>query len=235
MGGENEKTVSSRALNPLSLDESVSDVFLDKRQAQATTATRLFRNPEIFRALREYVLQEYFTNDLGRGISIWSAGCSSGAETYSLAMAAVEEFVKNRQRPSVRVFGTDINRDRLAEAAAGVYLAPNTLLAGDGYDKLIAKYAAREGPHIRMGQAIRMHVKFGLFDMRKKPRSHTFDFIVCNHVLQYYDLTGQLHILRNLAAVLRPGGYMYIEGITANAVEPSGLRRVSGCRNLYLP
>jgi chemotaxis methyl-accepting protein methylase len=75
--------------------------------------------------------------------------------------------------------------------------------------------------------------QFTLFDMRKKPKKHTFHFIVCNHVLQYYDTPGQRHIIGNLSAVLKPGGTMYLEGLTDHGLDGTNVMKVQGSSNLY--
>lgn len=226
--------VSLRASNPIRGDENPHTVFCDVTQAKATTATRLFRNEEMFQALREIVLPPLFDDPRGLIPCIWSAGCSSGEETYSLAMVAANEFERRKRPMKLRLFGTDINPDRLALARAAEYLClPDTL--EPKYRTLLSKYSHRQSASIAIDRRIRSCVHFGRFDIRARPKKHTFDFIVCNHVLQYYDMPGQLHILGNLTSVLRKNGHLYAEGITAPAIDGACLDRVEGFRNLFIP
>lgn len=232
-----EDTISCRATNPLSIHEDIERVFVDERQAKATTATRLFRNTELFNALRRHALAEYFARSAGGGgkeFSLWSAGCSSGEEVYSLAMVALDGFARQKIRPRAACFGTDINTQRIAEARQGLYGRPTPAAFSAEYWTLLRRYAAESPSSVQMGPELMAACKFMLFDMRKKPRKHTFDFIVCNHVLQYYDAPGQKVILDNLLAVLRPGGLLYLEGITADIAREAGLEKMPAS-NLYRP
>ena len=229
--------ISCRATNPLSIHDDVSKVFIDERQAKATTATRLFRNEELFSALRDKAMPSYFRQSAlsRRPFVIWSSGCSSGEEVYSLAMVALGEFAGKGTAPNLDAFGTDINRERLALARAGCYGMPSRQAIGEAYWALLLRHARLEGASVRMGDDLRARCRFGVFDMRQRPKKHTFDFIVCNHVLQYYDPPGQLHILRNLQEVLKPGGHLYLEGITDGARSAMKLQKIEGQPNLFVP
>ena len=230
-------TISCRATNPLSLDDDVGRVFLDERQAKATTATRLFRNPELFAALRKRVMPAFFEGAGKRRNTechIWSAGCSSGEEAYSLAMVAMDDFHRRGLPPRVVCCGTDINPRCLAEAMAGLYGRPGPGAFGPEGWALVSRYMEPEGGGgLRVRPELRSACRFGLFDLRQKPKNHTFDFIVCNHVLQYYDPPGQRHILANFKAVLRPGGRMYLEGITRDTLRGTGFQPDGEAANLF--
>ncbi|MDR1613010.1 MAG: hypothetical protein LBT97_09540 [Planctomycetota bacterium] len=225
--------ISCRATNPLSIQDDLSKVFLDERQAKATTATRLFRNDGIFAAIAKTVLPAYFESKRAR-FSIWSTGCSSGEEVYSMAMIALNEFERAKRRPLFEAFGTDINPQRIGEARLGVYGRPSRDAFGRNYWLLLDRYA-EIGPHqVRMGEELLASCRFSLFDMRKRPKKHTFFFIVCNHVLQYYDTDGQKLIIENLKAVLNPGGYLYLEGLTEACLADAGLRKAGGVPHLFV-
>ncbi len=226
--------ISCRATNPLSLQDDLNKVFLDERQAKATTATRLFRNDELFDALAKVVLADFFQKNRSGKFSMWSTGCSSGEEVYSLAMIAVQEFQKNRRPPQIEAFGTDINQNRIAEGRAGVYGRPSKDALTQQYWRLLSSLATIDDHEVHMGDLLRSICKFMLFDMRNCPKKHTFHFIVCNHVLQYYDGPGQRHIIGNLKAVLRPGGFLYLEGVTNNGLEGMGLKKLDKAQNLYI-
>ncbi len=224
--------ISCRATNPLSLQDDLNKVFLDENQAKATTATRLFRNDDLFDATRR-IVGEYIGNTRAGNFTMWSTGCSSGEEVYSMAMVALGEFEKNRRNPTMEAYGTDINQNRIMEARHGVYLRPSKDAFTQNYWVLLNKYALCEGSEVCMGDLLRQICKFTLFDMRQKPKKHTFNFIVCNHVLQYYDAPGQNVIIGNLKAVLKPGGYLYLEGCTAQGMEGLSLEKLPNTSNLF--
>ncbi|MDR0362780.1 MAG: hypothetical protein LBJ46_08885 [Planctomycetota bacterium] len=224
--------ISCRATNPLSLQDNLSKVFLDERQAKATTATRLFRSGEIFAALAKVALPAFFASKRAK-FTMWSAGCSSGEEVYSMAMIALNEFARAGRRPVMEAFGTDINPRRIAEARRGAYIRPSKDAFSRNCWLLLERYA-RVGQHqVAMGGELLASCRFSLFDMRTRPKKHTFFFIVCNHVLQYYDSAGQRHIIENLKAVLNPGGYLYLEGVTEACIAGAGLRKAGTVPNLF--
>lgn len=224
--------VSSRAMNPLGHDEDVKAIFCDHEQARATTATRLFRDEEMLHALETLLLKPHIRQGKTGDLHIWSAGCSSGEEPYSLAMVGAALFAKAGMPPRLRVFGTDISHEQIRRAHNAVYSIPQR---HNRYTPLVERYTVREGGRLRIADPIRRLVKCGIFDLRTPPRRHTFHFIVCNHVLQYYDQPAQLRILRNFFRVLRPGGYLFLEGLTASTIQPSGLIPVPGFRQIFQP
>ncbi len=224
--------ISCRATNPLSLEDDVGKVFLDETQAKATTATRLFRNDDLFEATRKLV-KEFIASGRSGKFAMWSTGCSSGEEVYSMAMIALSEFEKVRKTPLLEAFGTDINRNRIIEARNGSYNRPGKDAFNAEYWRLLNHFAEVDNSSVHMGDLLLKTCQFTLFDMRKKPKKHTFHFIVCNHVLQYYDTPGQRHIIGNLVAVLKPGGTMYLEGLTEHGLDGTGVAKVTGTSNLY--
>lgn len=226
--------ISCRATNPLSLNDDLGKVFLDERQAKATTATRLFRNDELFAAMTKVVIPSFMDKNRGGKFTMWSTGCSSGEEVYSMALVAIGEFERAKRTPFIEAFGTDINPNRIMEGRAGVYTRPSKDAFSQNYWRLLTAYAHLTDREVHMSDKLREMCKFTLFDMRKRPKKHTFHFIVCNHVFQYYDAAGQRHIIENLKAVLRPGGHMYLEGITEQGLEGSRLKKLNTAQNLYV-
>lgn len=229
-----QDTISCRATNPISIHDDLHKVFLDENQAKATTATRMFRNNELWNAMTKVVLPAYFSGARGGKFTMWSSGCSSGEEVYSMALVAIAEFEKNHKPLMIEAFGTDINQNRIQEARSGRYTRPGKDAISQNQWRILGAHADMDAHEIQMGPTLMGMCKFMLFDMRNKPKKHTFNFIVCNHVLQYYDGPGQKHIIENLKAVLKPGGHLYLEGITAQALEGSGLRKLTTAQNLFV-
>ncbi len=151
-----------------------------------------------------------------------------------MAMIALGEYTKaGKQHPQLEAFGTDINRNRIMEARAGQYRRPGKDAFNANYWRLLNQYAEVGSSSVQMGDLLRTVCQFMLFDMRNKPKKHTFHFIVCNHVLQYYDAPGQRHIIGNLTAVLKPGGTMYLEGLTEHGLDGTNVKKIAGTSNLY--
>jgi len=86
--------------------------------------TRFFRDPEAFKALEEQVIPKLFAGrHAGSVVRVWSPGCSTGEEAYSLAMLLAERMAVLKQGYTVQVFATDIDRRAIALARASVYPA----------------------------------------------------------------------------------------------------------------
>lgn len=220
---------STRTLRPLGADEDPLHLFTAETSRKATTATRLFRNEELFRAVAEAA----GSASARKGLTIWCAGCSSGEEAYSLAVAAHAAF-EAAGGGRLLIYGTDINTELLARARAGVYASRWQDLHARWKQRL-SRYADLHDDGLVFHDWLKRLMKFGIFDVRQRPKRHTFDFISCNHVLQYYDADGQRQIAENLLSVLRPGGHIYLEGVTPVMVDKLNLQRLPGWRNLYRP
>lgn len=142
-------------------------------------------------------------------VLVWSAGCSSGEEPYSLAMAMLEAGVHGR------ILATDLNRRALWRGIDGRY--PRRTLA-----RLPAHWRARyfedAGPDMaRVTDAVRRCVTFDLHNLltdQSLPSGwHRFDAVVCRNVLIYFDRDEAVEIVQRLAARCRPGGYMLLSAV----------------------
>jgi chemotaxis protein methyltransferase CheR len=142
-------------------------------------------------------------------VLVWSAGCSSGEEPYSLAMAMLEAGVHGR------ILATDLNRRALRSGIDGRY--PRRTLG-----RLPAHWRARyfedAGPGMaRVTDAVRRCVSFELHNLRTDhalPSGwHRFDAIVCRNVLIYFDRDEAVEIVERLAARCRPGGYLLLSAV----------------------
>ena len=225
--------VSSRALNPLSRDDDPSTTFCCKTQAKATTATKLFRDDEMLNGLKRVVLPKYLEKRIKRGLDIWSAGCSSGEEAYSLACLGLYILRRTSDYPKLTVFGTDISTDQLRKCKVGRYLYGSSASTVKKYKNILLPFASVDNGVIQMSDVIRSHVKFGKFDLRKRPKKHVFDYITCNHVFQYYDDDAQADFVGNFLSVLKPGGVLFIEGLSSGAYKKSNIKQIYGYKNLY--
>ena len=225
--------VSSRALNPLTKKDNPLETFCDKSQAKATTATKFFRDDEMLKALKGLVIPRYLQKNIKHGLDVWSAGCSSGEEVYSLACIGLYMFKYHKERSNFTVYGTDISAEQLSKGKVGRYLKNSSSTTLDKYRQVLLPFATVSGEVIQMGREIRSAVKFGKFDLRKCPRKHTFDYISCNHVFQYYDDESQVNFAHNFISVLKPGGLIFIKGLTAYALSKIPLNAVAGYKNLY--
>ncbi len=228
-------SVSSRALNPLSMQDDPSDTFCCKTQAKATTASKFFRNEEMLSGLKAIIIPKYLQKKSFGGLDVWSAGCSSGEEVYSLACIGLYALKLSQVKPKLTIYGTDISKDQLRKSKAGRYLKNSSASTLKKYNHILLKYATIENEVIQMGSEVKAHVKFGKFDLRARPKKHTFNYITCNHVFQYYDADAQVEFIDNFLSVLKAGGIMFIEGLSVEAYKRSQIKQVYGYKNLFEP
>jgi chemotaxis protein methyltransferase CheR len=203
-------------------------------QDLTTNQTFFFRNQAQFEALRGKVFPELIesrnreamrswsspTQSQRRtmGLRIWSAGCSTGEEAYSIAFTLLD-VLKYPRAWDVRIIGTDIKRSALEVAHAGIYEGPSlketALHLMEKYmEKVDGGWAVKELPRslVRFGEA---NLK-GL-SSESGPLPHTdgavgkgyFDVIFCRNVMIYFDRKGQQRLVDNLYERLAPGGYLF--------------------------
>jgi len=196
-----------------------SDEEIDRLVAALSTkVTSFYRNPTLYAYLDSTVLPEILSCRAARTIRLWSAGCATGEETYSLAA-----LLARREPPPpegrARVLGTDIDRSAIAAAKRGEY--PITALR-----RLPAEIQrrwfspARERGVCRVAPDLAAYVTFRVESLLKPPSAGGFDLILCRNVLIYFDPTLQQRILEQFAKGLRPGGYLAL-GRVERVVGPS--------------
>lgn len=141
-------------------------------------------------------------------IWVWSAGCSTGEEAYSLTMALADEGVK------VRILGSDLNRLALDRARAGVYSRRSLRHVPKSW---FWRYFDEVDGNYRVKNEIRRTVSFELHNLltgRFPPTGwFRFDAVVCRNVLLYFEQDQALQIIKSMARACRPRGYMLLGAI----------------------
>jgi len=190
----------------LDADGTEYDRLLD---ALTINVTKLFRNWETYAAVAEKVVPALWSR--GQPLSIWSAGCSSGEEPYSVAALfhrhaeAVGELGDLPSR--VKVLGSDIDARVLEAAERG------TFEEGDFADtpaELRRRYFDAEPPFAILGEVKRL-VRFEKRDLlSQSPPPGQHHLIFCRNVLIYFDRETQEHLFDRFHAALAPGGYLVL-------------------------
>lgn len=161
------------------------------------------------------------TRDLqpGRRVRLWSAGCSTGQEPYSLAMALLDAGLQPQ------ILATDLRPEALAEASAGRYSARAAAPLPPAWR---ARYTvAEKAGAVRMHPSLSARLRFEPHDIESgaEPPSGSgpFDAIVCRNVLIYIDRPVAVAIVARLATYLRPGGYLLLSAAERPLAWLSGL------------
>lgn len=187
-------------------------VELEKlKDALTINVTRLYRNAETWERLRTLVLPELLVRREG-AVRVWSAGCSSGEEPYTLAMCLVEEAERMGKHSWVakpRITATDIDPLIMDRARAGKY--PSAAFM-EMPPALTAKYFRPVGTDDReVVPALKRLVHVRRQDLlRERPLDPPYDLVVCRNVVIYFDRDGQERLFQAFAEALAPGGFLLL-------------------------
>jgi chemotaxis methyl-accepting protein methylase len=179
--------------------------------ALTINVTKLFRNWEVYASIAEHVVPALWHRE-SEAIRVWSAGCSTGDEAYSLAILFHRYAATRGMLPQigrVDVLGTDIDRQSLRLAAAGEFDAGDFT---DTPDDLRDRYFARQPP-FTVARSIRDMVRFERRDLLADPPpvdNGPFDLIVCRNVLIYFDRDTQEQLFETYRRALRPNGFLVL-------------------------
>lgn len=202
---------------------------VDFVNAMTTNLTRFFRESHHFQHLRHEVLRPKIeAARLGlaeRKVRIWSAGCSSGMEPYSIAMT-VKASLPARERWDARILATDIDTNMLNRGREGVYREQD---AENVPPRLAAKYIKMAGGKAVMADEIKGLISFKYMNfMERWPVKAKFDVIFCRNVMIYFDKATQTKLVRGFVNQLVPGGVLYVghaEALVANFEDLVGVGR----------
>ncbi len=185
------------------------------------TVTEFFRDPELFAALRTIVLPELLTQvraRQGNDVRIWSAGCATGEEAYSLAMLVAEALGEDADQLIVQIFATDLDEEAVAFARRGVY--PAASLKNVPQEMRSRYFASLGGASFEVIPRIRNLVIFGQHDLAQRAPFPHIDLVLCRNVLMYFTPELQHRALRLFAFALRDGGYLALgKAETAKPLE----------------
>ena len=175
--------------------------------ALTTNETSWFRDREPFNALTDVVLPELVKSRASaRKVRLWSAASSSGQEAYSLAITLQENLPPGW---SYEIMGSDISTEMVKRAEAAEY---SQVEVNRGLPAAqLVQYFERAGAHWRVTPSLRRNVSFRLMNLTAPlPAMPPFDVIFLRNVLIYFDVATKKSVLRNVARLLRPDGWLFL-------------------------
>lgn len=203
----------SAELDRLRADDSELDAFLDR---MTINVSQLWRNPEQWDRLETDVIPELLADR--PQLRCWSAGCSYGAEAYTLAALVRDELDRRRgERIRAGIVGTDIDKRVVERATRGIFSAQD---ARDAPQAALRRHFTEtaEGTW-SANPALRDLVRFETGDLlRIRPQAGSFDLVLCRNTVIYFneDVRDALHA--RLVESLRPGGVLVV-GATERVVH----------------
>jgi chemotaxis protein methyltransferase CheR len=187
-------------------------VWLDFVERLLVHETYFFRHPAQLELLRDQVLPELDAQrrTAGRGaLVVWNAGCSTGEETWTLALLA--GGVDEHSAIPLSILATDLSEPALVKARSGIY---DRLHGLDSFRAIppwaIGHFRDRDASAWRVPDGLRRSVGFLRHNLLDPPPLAGADLIVCRNTLIYFDEPANRRIQNNLAAALRPGGVLVL-------------------------
>lgn len=171
--------------------------------------TSFFRNPPQFELFRSSVLSDIVAKKEkvhSRSLRIWSAGCSTGQEPYTIVMTLLESL-PNPETWTIRVFASDLSFTALERAQQGSY-RPEQIKNID--EKYVKKYFQQENGFYTVSDRVKRHVVFDYHNLRNDNGLRNLDAIFCRNVMIYFDADEQRRLINRFTTCLVPNGYLLI-------------------------
>jgi len=176
--------------------------------------TSFFRNPKVFEALKSEVFPHILKTRTHEGpIRIWTAGCATGEETYSVAIVLLEFLGDKAPDYPVQFFGTDVNEASVVRARNGIY--PENIRTDVSPERL-RRFFTKVETGYRISKSIREMCIFAQQDVLNDPPFSQLDLVTCRNLLIYLEPAAQKKVISLFHFALLPGGYLMLgtsEGI----------------------
>jgi len=200
----------------------------DVVEAITTNETSFFRDAHAFAALRDEIVPRLLKNATS-ALSIWSAAASTGQEAYSVAILLREHFPN---APEAAILASDLSTEVLHRATKASFsqLEVNRGLPA----RLLVKYFDRHGLEWQVTERVRRMVTFRKLNLaRTLPALPAMDIVLLRNVLIYFDSATKAGVLRQVARVLRPGGYLFLGSAETTYGLDSQWERVEIGRSIF--
>jgi len=173
-----------------------------------TNHTYFYREEKHFEFLRSVVLPELAPVSSSQQVRIWSAGCSIGAEPYSISMVLADYYGTRFEGKDVKVLATDISTKALTSAKAGLYQDGAVERMPEKWRK---QYFTDRGQGFIVKTRLKEKVVFKRLNLLSKfPFKDQFDVIFCRNVMIYFEEDVKRELVRQFYKALKPGGYLFI-------------------------
>src|SRR5438094_7166832 len=170
--------------------------------------TSFFRDPEVWGHMKSQIVPHMLAGSRPDGaIRVWSAGCASGEEAYTLAMILAEELGVEAFRRRVKIYASDVDEDALMQARHAIYTASQV---EDVPPELLSKYFERVDDRYLFHKDVRRSVIFGRHDLVQDAPISRVNLLVCRNTLMYFTRETQARVLNRFHFALRNGGFLFM-------------------------
>ncbi|MEP5760901.1 MAG: protein-glutamate O-methyltransferase [Litoreibacter sp.] len=203
---------------------------LELLSALTTNVTHFFREEHHFKMLRDTVLPSLIEKaKRGHKVRIWSAGCSTGMEAYSIAMTILDAL-PNANRLNIRILATDIDPVVVQVGKIGIYDSVDVSPLTNEQKKKYLAPIENDGEQIQMSEKTKELVSFAVLNLTERlPFSGRFDVIFCRNVTIYFTQKTQEAVWQKLSSVMADQSYLFIghserlSGKAADLFKSSGI------------
>jgi two-component system, chemotaxis family, CheB/CheR fusion protein len=170
--------------------------------------TRFFRDPEAWSFLTSEIMPRMLgSTRAGDSIRVWTAGCASGEEAYTLAMILAEQLGLDAFRRRVKIYASDVDEDALLQARHATYTASQVQ---DVPAELMARYFERVDDRYLFHKDIRRSIIFGRHDLLQDAPISRINLLACRNTLMYFTRETQAKVLSRFHFALRNGGFLFM-------------------------
>lgn len=169
--------------------------------------TSFFRDSDAWNFLSAAVVPRLLRDADGLPIRLWSSGCATGQEAYSLAMVLAEHMGIDQFREQVKIYATDVDEEALAQARQASYAERDLSGLPPGYQE---KYFEQVGYRYAFHKDLRRCVIFGRNDLVQDAPISRIDLLACRNTLMYFNAETQAQIVSRLGFALKPHGVLFL-------------------------
>ena len=193
--------------------------------------TSFFRDEVSWEYVRDEIVPKIIeSHGASDQIRIWSTGCASGQEAYTLAMVFAEAMGEQAFRDRVKIYATDIDDDALSKGRHAEYTAKEVESVPA---ELLERYFDRVDSNYTFRTELRRSVIFGRHDLIQDPAISKIALLLSRNTLMYFDTATQMRILSNFHFALRDDGYLYLGKSEALAARTNMFRSVDLKRRVF--
>lgn len=229
--GRSDSVDQSDYLRKLQKSEDETNQLL---AALSINVTEFFRDRGAFEAFSECVIRPLLQAKSGANsiLRVWSAGCATGQEVYTIAMCLLEEARRIRTPPPMlSVVGTDISSQAIAKGKSGIYTREEVKGVSD---KLLHEYFVKRADDYEVDDRLGRITRFYRENLLDTPEQKHFDAVVCRNVLIYFSRAMHDKVTMNLYHSLRQGGYLMLGRTETLMGAPRGVFEVINLENRIL-